>query len=68
MSRVPAGRSERCEECGRRPDEDENYLDGWRCLSDGCGALLTFCPACAWREFQVPPRRFSESSAGDAAK
>jgi hypothetical protein len=47
-------RSEGCEECGREPGGDEDYLDDWRCFSDGCGSLLSFCPECSRREFGRP--------------
>jgi hypothetical protein len=41
----------RCSECRREVDEFTAIKERWGFWSDGCGALLPYCPECARREF-----------------
>jgi hypothetical protein len=41
----------RCVECAREADERFTIAEHWTWWSDGCGALVPFCPECAESEF-----------------
>jgi hypothetical protein len=40
-----------CAECACEADERFTIAERWSWWSDGCGALVPFCPGCAVREF-----------------